>query len=739
MNEPEKEQDDKLFGSVIFLEEQAPEPWTIREPVYDKDLPSPNESDTELGRIRVTSEMVPSPLMRLKSPSDRRDEYFGGETGRISPIPILDTSIKSVKIFSTSKTISTRRFGSSDSPLSSADMADVESNVSMDIFEDSDQLESDGTYSTMSKDTLSMRSKLDGLKASNKLADTKSEPRSETGNVPNVYHPIPLEDHLFNSKFNSIIQTNDDKLVENNSINNRNMLQPIETYLENPEPKYNQSIDLNQIERPATPIFEDDKFKLKAEVENLSGSNESMNEDTGAGVEYYGHPLKRMDILSETKENADSSSYYNSSSTPATATAEKHVKISNVTSDHKSLNDQVAEFLSAIPFINRPLHETSDAQQKETHKFNQESSAPEQWESFEDEIDSSIGDDKIKSGSGNVGIGEMQKSSTEEGNYESLATLNSSIGSNPNYSDIKDGPLSKEFNSSNNTTETEKVDFGSNANYNETETEKALETKKISQSRPAIDSNNERFSKYFEDSDFELEENKARDLGTNCNNPAVFTNSENIEIIPDLDESRSRDENTWESDKEQAEGIANDNEIVSPVVPLKLDSYEEKKATNLLDAIISTELPEISEHLKKIGVDVDEAFKTLSRNPNLRNNSTEIGDIATELVEDSVNFLMFNSKEILKCQTREEFLNQLINLTNYDESLIQMNQAEAEEPKPTLVSKLDLLTAKTRYADDLLRQLGELISELNEEIVGLTDENNAQRLKIKELLEDKTD
>ena len=44
-----------------------------------------------------------------------------------------------------------------------------------------------------------------------------------------------------------------------------------------------------------------------------------------------------------------------------------------------------------------------------------------------------------------------------------------------------------------------------------------------------------------------------------------------------------------------------------------------------------------------------------------------------------------------------------------------------------------MLKAKTRNAEDLLRQLSELINELNEEIVSLTDENNEQRRKIKAL------
>lgn len=190
------------------------------------------------------------------------------------------------------------------------------------------------------------------------------------------------------------------------------------------------------------------------------------------------------------------------------------------------------------------------------------------------------------------------------------------------------------------------------------------------------------------------------------------------------------------SDQETSDD-QNISEVTEPPVPAE--------ATALLATIISSEIPELSDHLKSLGLNSDALIKELASNPNLRNKSDNNDDNgnADDLVEDSVNFLMFNSDELMKVKTREEAIDHLNSLHNYDESILeevvaadQQMSAEASELtscRPDQERTISLLTAKTRNADDLLRKLAELIKELNAEIVALTDENNEQRSKISEL------
>ena len=87
---------------IIYVEEKAPEPWIQRETFYDKNLPYPEDDDEKLSNAKhIGSFMVPSPLMRLKTPSSM-SSYISEreEDGRISPVPSLDKSIKSERKYS---------------------------------------------------------------------------------------------------------------------------------------------------------------------------------------------------------------------------------------------------------------------------------------------------------------------------------------------------------------------------------------------------------------------------------------------------------------------------------------------------------------------------------------------------------------------------------------------------------------------------------------------------------------
>lgn len=84
---------------IVYIEEKAPEPWIQREPIYVKDLPSPDDDDDKetSGAKKIGSFMMPSPLMRLKTPSSlgSSSENESIYDGRNSPVPSLDGSLKS--------------------------------------------------------------------------------------------------------------------------------------------------------------------------------------------------------------------------------------------------------------------------------------------------------------------------------------------------------------------------------------------------------------------------------------------------------------------------------------------------------------------------------------------------------------------------------------------------------------------------------------------------------------------
>lgn len=77
---------------IIYEEEAAPMPWMMRIAIYDKDLPEPQLSRSDLsGTPRVDSTLVPSPLLRMKSPIFGSADVFSEEQGRSgSPAPMAD-------------------------------------------------------------------------------------------------------------------------------------------------------------------------------------------------------------------------------------------------------------------------------------------------------------------------------------------------------------------------------------------------------------------------------------------------------------------------------------------------------------------------------------------------------------------------------------------------------------------------------------------------------------------------
>lgn len=88
---------------IIYEEEAAPMPWMMRTAIYDKELPVPqlSQSDLSAGTPRVGSTMVPSPLLRMKSPMFSGAEAFDEEQRRsTSPAPTPDSRKRAESPFS---------------------------------------------------------------------------------------------------------------------------------------------------------------------------------------------------------------------------------------------------------------------------------------------------------------------------------------------------------------------------------------------------------------------------------------------------------------------------------------------------------------------------------------------------------------------------------------------------------------------------------------------------------------
>jgi hypothetical protein len=120
MNEKLKNIDSLSESSekTIYVEEKAPEPWIFRTPYYDKDLPMPEGE----GPIHMASTMIPSPLLRLKSPVSELSERY--EVGRNSPLNGMDASKKcDGRSFESNESLNNRIFA--DISLNASDEVEV--------------------------------------------------------------------------------------------------------------------------------------------------------------------------------------------------------------------------------------------------------------------------------------------------------------------------------------------------------------------------------------------------------------------------------------------------------------------------------------------------------------------------------------------------------------------------------------------------------------------------------------
>ena len=898
---------------IIYEEEQAPEPWTVREPIYDKDLPSPGDLDAELGRIRVTSSMVPSPLMRLKSPSSdassRRNEYARNEDGRnedgrISPLPMLDSTIKSGRkaSFSTALDSDSEDQSSSPvmqklfaSPLSSADMADVESNISINEFEDS-ELESEamnestkmvpiqGLGNNNSHDNLDDKGltdkidshgyqKINALKSekndsdshydasienniyddSNRVASAVNELERENKN----YHSIPLDDDSNTTGTASIVNAyNQDYQTTNLSANNdTEALRPIYTHQKlnagkgslNTEVQINgtrsihnltpdqENIKVTLLENKLGPkSFEeiDKKFEvnntaidgglkpyakqgIKSSENNLSTTTESeydFNENEAEAVNLTTHdtlssgleaaspnlvhfhndppvngPINEKLIASSTLNNLSGKDTSNCQIKKHVAFVDdilidsKPAKIDNVTAilpsipapdDLENKNDSTRNSFADVIRSKYEGHEGKVESESELIKTDTDA-LPNNNDGIK------VNSEKIKSSANSVKerINLIETSITAEMKSNDLGFSSKTMKDliDPDLSSytsvIKADPIQqKSTYKSHNQSDLRPILTGaaivgglaaasiisSGAETGHAGGIGVLSQNFIESDRESIESEITDGRQYSEDealtkSKRETIENYGLAIKQNKYKDQKSTEVSSENHVKNIKKSKFRStdtesdlDSTNESEDEISGEISNDSAVLEPsnedsvsqASPIaSLCSIEIAEATSLLDTIISSEIPELSKHFKSLGIDAETAIEILSSNPYLRKNSeadAEDATVVNDLVEDSVNFLMFNSDELMKVKSREEALHQLSSLHNYDETVLKEVTAD-QSIFDTDSDKISPLKAKTRNADDLLRQLAELIQELNGEIIVLTNENNEQRRKINEL------
>ena len=859
MNEPfVKDLEEEV--EIIYVEEQAPEPWTIREPIYDKDLPSPSDSDGELGRIRVTSKMVPSPLMRLKSPSSdaeirrKSDNDSVDGSGRISPfpspLPVIDVTAKShkrsdsggssiddLKAASASETPVLHNLFAS--PLSSADMADIESNVSMDNFED-DEGGEEAVNEEIKQNTSEFEtSAIDEMQKAFYADNVHNLDESISYHEGDEFHPIPLEDDLLSNEALVVGKT------ENS--NDRESIRTVNTHEKDqineilyPIAKHSSAfaslqgiVDAGGIERPFTPdpdtAISGNKLGSLADVGktsitemNEAPSDSHMNSQgvhfvnnvennaNSAGISSinmdkmpssYSHAaqgtshetqkVKALDKIdnssSGTTSNFDKEPTYHISDD---GDIKKHVTFNDdILDDNPSSNkEHVTAFLSGIPKAsgsnnaekssNNTLAEviyrlnSGNTKQKDSIDSKELKESSSTGSLFDNGNAALIGTaiaggiatasvisgSEISSGKAATTVEVTDDSELNENNVftsdiaatgESMTAIKAklpddkvtSFQSSSSSSQIRDnyglesGSTSDVKRELENTAGSEES-ISERGNY---ESDSPLVSGINSEAivridkEHAVDESDVIILDSVESTDqinsemaHEIDSKSTEDRGTSAlktESAEISTNLESITLVSDS-ETESSDIPLANPDQ------ASDSDVV-PLIE-SLSPHEAVKATSLLNAIITSELPELSEHLESLGIDADTAIQTLSSNPNLRKNTGEEEVEVNDLVEDSVNFLMFNSDELMAVKTKEEALEKLNKLHNYDETLVD-TAALADTVESADYDRIAWLKAKTRNADDLLKQLADLIKELNEEIVALTDENNLQRQKINEL------
>lgn len=793
---------------IIYEEEQAPEPWTVREPIYDKDLPKPGDSDSELGRIRVTTGMVPSPLMRLKSPSSdggsserSRNE---DETGRISPVPMLEASGKAGKkkgsVYCALDSQTT-----SDSPLSTADMADVESNVSMDQFDESvssEEAEAEAAKGFKEfKENIS--TKADEPVVSEEYTDLKDVQNnvSKVGPImamddimDDVYHPIPLdkknakmypkanvnvtssvtpnsmvisnnigensnldltdhetvnviEDHVTSYPIGSttedhadshLIATGTDGNLTSHSITDATVNSyPFSTHqgLNTTNSGSINSILPIQRQRLNTPDQEAANLLSQEEGPASHANNTAEVLDTSSQASR----IETLESLESPNVESDAEVLdvdSNIASTEEMDTSTKHVSFATTGDEAPALNDHVAAFLASIP-ANKVNTEMTDSSTVSGSEPWSAASVKEKIYAIESTMNRAAKnecksvealraeDSSVAGVSEDVNVDVLMKNDTDECevvSYNGGTVKNVNVLAGAGAAIVGAGVA------------TATVASSSSSSF----VFKGKPVMVVGPQSQDIKAGNDIKSGHddinrMDQSGVIKREDKGREIGQ-------MKKSDGVELVDQEDQSEELEQGTFLA---ASAAPATPETPATPdnldIASSDLDSVPEQyspipvpvEANVLLDTIISSQIPELSDHLKSLGLDSDALMKELASNPNLRNNNScpdEESDVVNDLVEDSVNFLMFNSDELMKLKSKEEALNQLNSLHNYDETILQEVTGAADQD-----NRIILLEAKTRNADDLLKQLADLVKELNEEIVKLTDENNGQRIKIKEL------
>ena len=107
-----------------------------------------------------------------------------------------------------------------------------------------------------------------------------------------------------------------------------------------------------------------------------------------------------------------------------------------------------------------------------------------------------------------------------------------------------------------------------------------------------------------------------------------------------------------------------------------------------------------------------------------------INQECTDSTENLDNSKFHNEKEENSDPSKEESIQKHQNDQAEAEAFIAHSEKENRDQSS---EKLARLTARNRNADDLLKRIAEIIKEMNDEIIALTDENNGYRHKIMSL------
>jgi hypothetical protein len=209
--------------------------------------------------------------------------------------------------------------------------------------------------------------------------------------------------------------------------------------------------------------------------------------------------------------------------------------------------------------------------------------------------------------------------------------------------------------------------------------------------------------------------------------------------------------------------IDKDGNIISEHNPKPFNTKELNYMLFAYDSMLNSEMNEIAEHLAAKDVKSDNYakpwFESIFSGPEF---SPALSDEASRiyadrgpagLVEIALNLMKINSDELLALDSRNEVLTKLTSDMNLDEPYLNKLGSHRIEAEPLSSirdnyaneverddesgydSKLNILVAKYRNAEELLAQLSKIIKEMNDDITELTRENNSKSSRIK-FLED---